>query len=298
MNWIKENKFLSGFLGVLIVGLGVLGYFVFAAMGRVATARENYTAQASDLARLQNLPLTPSKKNLDALVAQKTEAGSVIAEFQATLAAKSFPLEPMTPEQFQDQLKATKTAIFAKAAEAGTKLPPKFYLGFEAYETTPPKPEAATPLGRQLKAIEWVLNQIFENHIIEIDDKELMKRELLPEETGRKAEEPPKKGGGSAPKQKPLVVTHSFELKMKCRQPQLAGLLNAIVGPKAPLFYIPRLVQVSNEKPGVSRVDPAKATDGKPEGYFLGNEKLAVTLLIEVVDFAEPAAGTKPPAAP
>ena len=298
MNWIKENKFLSGFLGVLTVGIGVLGYFVLDAMGRVDTARENYTAQASDLARLQNLPLTPSKKNLDALVAQKTEAVNVIAEYQATLGAKSFPLEPMTPEQFQDQLKATKTAIFARAAEGGTKLPPKFFLGFEAYETTPPKPEAAAPLGRQLKAIEWVLNQVFENRILEIDDKEPMKRELLPEETGRKAAEPPKKGGGGAPKQKPLVVTHSFELKMKCRQQQLARLLNVIVGPKAPQFYIPRLVQVTNEKPGVSRVDPAKAADGKPGGYFLGNEHLVVTLLIEVVNFAEPAAGTKNPSAP
>ena len=298
MNWIKENKFLSGFLSVLTVGIGVLGYFVLDAMGRVDTARENYTAQASDLARLQNLPLTPSKKNLDALVAQKTEAVNVIAEYQATLGAKSFPLEPMTPEQFQDQLKATKTAIFARAAEGGTKLPPKFFLGFEAYETTPPKPEAAAPLGRQLKAIEWVLNQVFENRILEIDDKESLKRELLPEETGRKAAEPPKKGGGGAPKQKPLVVTHSFELKMKCRQQQLARLLNVIVGPKAPQFYIPRLVQVTNEKPGVSRVDPAKAADGKPGGYFLGNEHLVVTLLIEVVNFAEPAAGTKNPSAP
>ena len=143
-----------------------------------------------------------------------------------------------------------------------------------------------------------MLNQVFENRILEIDDKEPMKRELLPEETGRKAAEPPKKGGGGAPKQKPLVVTHSFELKMKCRQQQLAGLLNVIVGPKAPQFYIPRLVQVTNEKPGVSRVDPAKAADGKPGGYFLGNEHLVVTLLIEVVNFAEPAAGTKNPSAP
>lgn len=296
MNWIKENKFLSGFLGVLTIGIGVLGYFVLDAMDRVDTARTNYTEKASDLARLQNLPLTPSKKNLDALVAQKTEAVNVIAEYQATLGAKSFPLEPMTPEQFQDQLKATKTAIFESAAAGGTKLPPKFFLGFEAYETTPPKPEAAAPLGRQLKAIEWVLNQVFENRILEIDDKEPMKRERLPEETGRKAAEPPKKGGGGAPK--PLVVTHSFELKMKCRQQQLAGLLNVIVGPKAPQFYIPRLVQVTNERPGVSRVDPAKAADGKPGGYFLGNEHLVVTLLIEVVNFAEPAAGTKNPSAP
>lgn len=293
MNWIKENKFLTGFLAVMVIGIGALGYVVFDAMGRVDAAQANYTKQSTDLARLQNLPLSPSKKNLDALVAQKTEAVKVIEAFQTSLGARSFPLEPMTPEQFQDKLKATKTAIFERAAQGGTELPPKFFLGFDAYETTPPKPEAATPLGRQLKAIEWVLNQVFENRIIKVDGKDPMKRELLAEETGRKAEEPPKKGASPARKEKPLVVTHSFEMKMECRQEQLAGLLNAIVGPKAPQFYIPRVVQVTNEKTNVPKVDAAKPADGKLAGYFLGNEHLLVTLVIEVVDFAEPASAAK-----
>ena len=33
MNWIKANKFLTGFFGVMIIGLGGLGYFLFSAMG-------------------------------------------------------------------------------------------------------------------------------------------------------------------------------------------------------------------------------------------------------------------------
>ena len=293
MNWIKENKFLAGFLVVMLIGIGVLGYFVFDAMGRVDTAQENYTKQAAELKRLQNLPLSPNKKNLDALVAQKSEASKVIAEFQTSLGAQSFPLVPMTPEEFQDKLKATKTAILERATEGNTKLPEKFFLGFDAYETRPPAAEAAAPLGRQLKAIEWVLNQVFANHIMELDGKDPMKRQLLAEESGRKAEEPPKKSAGPARKDKLLVVTHSFELRMVCRQRQLAGLLNAIVGPKAPQFYIPRLLQVTNEKPKVLKAEPAKDADSKPGGYVLGNETVAVTLLIEVVDFAEPVSAAK-----
>ena len=293
MNWIKENKFLAGFLVVMLIGIGVLGYFVFDAMGRVDTAQENYTKQAAELKRLQNLPLSPNKKNLDALVAQKSEASKVIAEFQTSLGAQSFPLVPMTPEEFQDKLKATKTAILERATEGNTKLPEKFFLGFDAYETRPPAAEAAAPLGRQLKAIEWVLNQVFANHIMELDGKDPMKRQLLAEESGRKAEEPPKKSAGPARKDKLLVVTHSFELRMVCRQQQLAGLLNAIVGPKAPQFYIPRLLQVTNEKPKVLKAEPAKDADSKPGGYVLGNETVAVTLLIEVVDFAEPVSAAK-----
>ena len=41
----------------------------------------------------------------------------------------------------------------------GVKLPDKFFLGFSKYETTPPTPEAAGPLGRQLNAIKWIVDQ-------------------------------------------------------------------------------------------------------------------------------------------
>lgn len=299
MNWIKENKFLAGFLGVMIIGIGVLGYLLFGAMGRAGTAQESYIVQANELTRLQNLPFSATRKNLDALIAQRTEASKAIEEFQTTLGAQSFPLVPMSPEEFQDKLKATKTAVSARAAEGSTKLPEKFFLGFDAYETRPPAAEAAAPLGRQLKAIEWVLNQAFANHIVEIDGKEPMKRQALAEESGRKAEEPPKRGGMPAPKQKPLVITHSFELKMLCRQQQLAGLLNAIVGPNAPQFYIPRVVQITNDKPKVPKAGPllrdaeGKPVDNKPGGYVLGNESLNVTLVIDVVDFTPPASAAK-----
>jgi len=210
MNWIKENKFLTGFFAVMLIGLGGLGYLLFAAMGRADDASTRYTALASELDRLQNLPLSPNQKNLDALVAQKKDAVGVIAAFQSSLAAKSFPLTPMTPEEFQDKLKATKTAVLEHAAQGGTHLPDKFFLGADTYETRPPTPEAAAPLGRELKAIEWVLSQLFDNHVAELKP---MKRDPLPEESGKKAE---KKG-------KALVSTHSFELSIVCRPPMCSN---------------------------------------------------------------------------
>ena len=299
MNWIKENKFLAGFFAVMLAGLGALGYLLFAAMGSYDEATTRYNEQASELGRLQGLPLSPDKKNLDALVAQKKDAAEVVAAFQASLATKAFPLVPMTPEEFQDKLKATKTAAVERAAQGGTHLPEKFFLGADTYETRPPTPEAAAPLGRELKAIEWVLNQLFDNHVT---DLEPMKRDPLPEESGKKGD---KKGK--------LVSTHSFEITMVCRQPALAAIMNAITGPKAPQFYIPRVVRIKSEnEKGPQRVvnapapvpvpaatpnppgaAPAAATpppQNGPSQYIVGDEQLKITMVIDIVDFAEPAA--------
>ena len=79
MNWIKENKFLSGVFAVLLLGVGTLGYLLFTALGSFDEATATYNQQAGELSRLQNLPLSPNRKNLDALIAQKKEAVAVVA---------------------------------------------------------------------------------------------------------------------------------------------------------------------------------------------------------------------------
>ncbi|MCE9609769.1 MAG: Amuc_1100 family pilus-like protein [Chthoniobacter sp.] len=296
MNWIKENKFLTGFMVVMLLGLGGIGYLLFTAMGKYDAAQMEYSGKSAELTRLQKLNPSPTKKTLDQLVAQKKEASEVVADFQKSLAAISIPAEPMTPEQFQDKLKATKTAIVEKAAAAGTTLPAKFFLGFDAYEGRPPAADAATPLGRQLKGIEWVLTQLFDSRVIELgsEGKDPIKRDPLPEESGKKAEEPVKKGAGGSKeaKAKPLVTTHSFEIKMVCKQDALARVLNALVGPQAPQFFIPRLITVKNEKSTLPKTDlnPNPDKEKKSGGFILGEEKLQVTLVIDMVDFAAPPA--------
>src|SRR5437762_308926 len=52
MNWIKENKFLTGFLAVTLIGAGVLAYLMITAMGRASTAQTNYDAAAAQLLRM------------------------------------------------------------------------------------------------------------------------------------------------------------------------------------------------------------------------------------------------------
>jgi hypothetical protein len=310
MNWVKANKFLAGFFAIMVVGIGTLGYLLFSAMGHQDTATEEYSSQAAELNRLQNLPLYPNDKNLKVLIAQKKDAVEAIAAFQSNLAARQFPIEPMTPEGFQDKLKATKSAVLEKAAQANVKLveaPEKFFLGFEGYESRPPDKDAAPALGRELKAIEWIMEQLIANQAI-LTKSPPVKRDELPEEKGKKA--------AADKKNRPLVSKFPVQINVKCRQMNLANILNSLTGPKAPQFYILRMIRVKNEKDkgpprvtegaiaaaGVVPPPPVPAGVQPPAAgvpaavpaaaatYIVGEELVEAELTIEIVEFAEPAA--------
>ncbi len=328
MNWAKENKFLTGFIAVMVIGVGALGFKVFSASGALEEAESQYNTKSAAYNRLRNLDPFPSRKNLEAFEVQKAEAAQVINAFQTDLAKKEFPLEPMTPEQFQDVLKKAVTEIRTKAAASNVTLPKdKFYLGFNPYETAPPNKDATPALGRQLKAIEWVTQQILGARIVELKD---LKRAELPEEKGKggagAANRPPDRGArpgterggdragrGGRPE---LVTNHSFEIIFVTKQPQLANILNTIISPSAPQFYIPRAVRVTNQNPkgpprvvenapppvpeaapapvdpnappAAAAVVPAPATAGVGDiNYIVGEELIEVALKLEIVDFAE-----------
>ena len=312
MNWVKENKFLTGFLAVLVIGLGILGYEVYSASSAYDEAANQYTSKASEYNRLRHLAPYPDKKVLDALTAQKAEAAAAISAFQADLAKKEFPVESISPEKFQDRLKAAVSEVRAKAAEAGVRLPEKFFLGFEVYEGRPPAAEAAAPLGRQLKAIEWVVNQLIASKVTEL--RELKRPELAEEKAKTGAAKGRNERAGADRGERPgkgrqdLVTKHPFDVVIICRQNLLASVLNTVTGPKAPQFYIPRLIRVRNEKEKApSRIvqapppppppgpdvpnPPAPPAPPKPTvEYIVGEEMIEAAIRLEIVDFAEVAA--------
>jgi hypothetical protein len=324
MNWVKENKFLAGFIAVMLIGIGALGFQVLSASTKLEEAETAYTAKATAYNRLRRLDPFPNRKNLDAFEVQKAEAAQVINAFQADLTKREFPVEPMTPFKFQDELKRAVTEVRAKAAAANVVLKDKFYLGFDPYETAPPSEEAAPLLGRQLKAIEWVMLQLIAARIVEVKE---LKRTPLPEEQGkagvppaggRQADRGPRpgsdRGGGRAGRgAKPdLVTNHPFDIIFTAKQHQFVSILNTIVSPTAPQFYIPRAVRVTNQKadgpprateaaaapppadPNAPQVPATEATPAAPAApavgdinYIVGEELIEVAMKLEIVDFAE-----------
>ena len=314
MNWIKANKFLSGFLAVMLIGVGVLTFLLLSAKGRYDETAAQYETQAAELNRLQTLVPFPDAKNLEAMAAQKGEHQEAIVTLQKNLTANEFPIEPLAPEQFQDRLRETVSRVTAKANEARVGWPEKgSFLGFERYQTEPPRPEAAPILGRDLKAIELVVNQLIESRVAAVTRVE---RTPIAEEGG--GDKPARNQQNSRPaaggredrtSAAPLIKKHTFEVGVQSTQGSLVNGLNQIVRSKTQ-FFIPRIVTVANtQQVGPPRVadagdspplvDPATpATPGAPGApvaasttvrkYIVGEELIDVGLRIEIVDFVEP----------
>jgi hypothetical protein len=336
MNWIKENKFLTGVLAVAIIGGGVLGYLLFAAYGKYDEASGAFDAQSGELHRLEALAIFPDQKNLNTLKKQAGEYESRIKELQRSLEAMQLPIEPLTPAEFQDRLKAAVTSYAEKANGIHLKLPDKFFLGYERYQSIPPRPEAAPLLGRELKAIEWVLGRLVDDGVLELA---AVKPEELAEEKGEKEDKADARrpgapgiggpGGPGGPGRGPIRKS-AFTLGFVCDENTLRTVLNDIVTAKSQL-YIVRSVELksTNEKPPVRETAnaggasepaagapaPAPAETPNPANpanppaagapgavsadaaikagevtkFVVGEEKVQVTLLIEIVTFLPPA---------
>ncbi|MEO6569892.1 MAG: Amuc_1100 family pilus-like protein [Opitutaceae bacterium] len=311
MNWFKENKFLAGLLVLTLVGAAALGFLLMSAQSAFAEAQQRYDEQAAELTRLQNSAPFPDAENLKKMEALRGAHFTAITTLQKDLAAAEVPLKPMTPEQFKDELDKTVKRVAARAAELHVELPAKekFYMAMEKYERDVPKPEAAAPLGRQLGAMELALMQLLESRITEVTE---LKRETLSEEgqpagsnsSGRSGTDAPKASSGKSDA-KELVTRNSFDIAFVGQEAKFHSFINALIGSKQQ-FFIPKSVTVKNEKlEGPPRLDvsavPQPTNPNPPSGtpsteppaaskYIVGDEKLQVSMRIDVVHFSEPVA--------
>ena len=281
MNWIKENKFLTGFLALLVAGAAALVYFLMAWQGSFTEASDNYYKQAEELKRLQSLVPYPDEGNLKQMREKKDEYVAGIAKLVGELRTYEVPVEQVKPEEFQDILKKTVDAVIEKADHG--VLPAKFYLGFDVYQTKPPgSPQTAAALARELKAIDLLVNILINAKVTAITD---VKRFPIPEETDPKA---------AARKQ--LVSKVPVEITFIGEQGRLRKALDEIVS-SSKQFFILRSLAVRNEKErgpargemNVQQAGAPGADDTQKLKIIVGTEKLSVTARLEIVDFAPPA---------
>ncbi|MEI6350864.1 MAG: Amuc_1100 family pilus-like protein [Verrucomicrobiota bacterium] len=307
---LGKNKFLVGLAAALVVGGGTFGYLLFDSYSKYSGLNEQYSTLSGELTRLQALPLYPEPANLKKLDAKKDAAEEAVKTLNQQLVPLSFPLEQISPEQFQDQLRVAVSATSEKAKALGVKLPEKFYLGFDNYRTLPPKAEAAANLGRELKAVELAVNTLIESKVATIDS---VIRTPLPEEgePSKVAAQPSITVGrpaSTAPKATPLITKFPFEIQFSAEQSHFRNGLNALVK-NSKQFFIVRPVTIKNdvEKPlsraeanptpktqlatSVNPGDPAAGAVPPPAEepalhYIVGTEKVTVGLRVEMVVFA------------
>ncbi|MEQ1860033.1 MAG: Amuc_1100 family pilus-like protein [Chthoniobacteraceae bacterium] len=328
---MKENKVLTGFLIVTALGALVLGFMLFRAKSRFTEAYDDYTAKVGELQSLQGAKPYPDAANLKQIGELQMTHQMAIGELQKQLAAAELPVEPISPEKFQDNLRAAIKRVRTLAVQKNPeiKMPEKFSLGFELYESQPPKAEAAAPLGRMLAAIEAAVSELLNTAPTELVGD--IKRTPLPEEgivqKGAAQAPPPQSrpaapGGRKPADEQPLVRRYPFDIAFVARETKVRNFINKLVANKQQ-FFIPATVTIANELlTGPSKggqAAPAEPPPTPPPGdtpppppadpnapapevpvpsappteatkFVVGEEKLQVTMRIEVVDFADPSA--------
>ena len=147
MDWIHKNKFLSGFLGFLIVAAGALGYLLFSQMSAYDQTSQDYDAAVKELDRLQGTTPFPYQKSKVNLIALSKETADRVSDLQKRLSDYEPPAEraDFKPVEFQDKLRRVVDEVTQAARSANVELPAEFYMGFEQYRGTPPDAAAACP---------------------------------------------------------------------------------------------------------------------------------------------------------
>jgi len=292
---LGQNKFLIGLGAVLLIVFIGLGWMVIQSSSAFDDAATRYQAQVAELDRLQKLPLYPEASNLKVLEDQKKVAADSAVTLHQQLVPMAFPLEPLTPEQFQDQLTATVKRLMDKATQAGVTLSDKQYLGFAEYRTATPKPEAATALGRQLKCIDLAVDTLIEKKVSSIDK---ITRPPLPEELDTPQAAVAPKGGKAVPAKQELVTKFPFDIQFIAEQKAFQGALNDLSKATGQFFIIQPLSIKSQGEKAPKKADSgsdraaaiAAGAGGTPSPekmkYVLGAEKLNVTLRFDSVVFA------------
>ena len=279
MNWIGENKFLAGFIGFMVVAAGALGFLLFQQISDYSTKQADYNTKYAQLDQLQKRVPYPNEKNLDTYNNQHQELKKVIDELNLNLAKFDLPLDPgIIPQTFQKNLQSAIADATGKADAAKIQLPEKFAFGFDNYVSTLSIPAAAPALDRQLKAVQFVINELLSGGGVTSINS--VTREALPEEKqGIKA--------ASAP-----VIKEPMAITFVANWLTLRKVLNDLIQTKQQ-FYIVRLIDITTDggkDAPISKADTAKAGTEKTDGRFfpLGNEKLVVTLSLEIVNFNTP----------
>ena len=292
MNWFKENPFLSGLIAVTLFASGALGFFLYGSWSAYSEAADTYTAAIDKLHKLQNKVPYPSAANLKEVKAGLDDYKEKITALRASLSKMELPLdEKVTPQMFQDNLRAAVNAIKEKADANTVKLPDKFYLGFDRYQSEPPSALAAPQLNREMLVIESFVSRLVEYRVQSIND---LKRAPLPQEVPASAQ-----ANAAGPKNKanpqagPVLLRYPFEISFTAEQNKFRIAFNALLGSEQ--FIIVRSMSILNsETSSPSRKATESAAKNGPQEpgeinikVVFGRELVKSNLSLEILDFVE-----------
>lgn len=304
MNWLRENSFLAGLAALTVIGGGVLVFLMMQAMGHFQETSDAYAQAVQKLHALQNRSPFPNVENLEKSQLLKGQYGAELDALRARLEGMQTPLTAdISPQKFQDDLRAAVNLITEKAAAAGVELPKGFYLGFSQYANSLPNEHAAPALARQLGIINKIITDLIDFRVRSIDT---LDRLPLPEESSAApaASQPAEDNArrGKDPDSSPVGVKRQpFDLGFTAEQGKLRVAFNSLLG--SDQFLLVRNLTLENTSrvgPPISRgggSSPAPPTE-KPASpslespaaannlnVILGRELVKASMRIEIIDF-------------
>lgn len=255
-DWFKRNPFLGALLCTTAVVVLLGGYFVFSQASRLGEEQSAFEEKKMLLARLRGSKPFPNQAHFEATEKETAEAQAVLDDI-----AKSFRVDapPVAPQAFQDTLSKMVREISEAATAKGITLPEGFYLGFEAYETQPPPPEATAQLALQLRSIHAVAKTLIDSKVISLGP---ITRASLPGEEAQTEKEEVKEDNSKKRKKKkeeaPSFAMAPFDVSFTAEQTSFRLAFNRLLDISPPIFI--RLVAVANSQP----LPPAKASAEDP----------------------------------
>ncbi len=281
MNWFKENPILSSILLVCFGITSAIAYFASEASTTYSAALDSLTSQVNSLSSLQKKSPYPTDENLKIISEGKKKYAEALADLKERIFKMAPPLEPITPQEFQDKLREGVNDLRKTAQSNNIKLPEKFFFGFDEYQSQLPSPEAAPALNRDFKVVQKLLIGLLALPVEAINNLE---REAPPVTTPTPA---PKKSVETTPTPKTQILKTTFKLSFTASQDKTRAAINII--PKSDAFLIIRSLTMENTKPAApSKKDPAiPSKDKNPTSLqvLLGNESVKTDLSLEIIDF-------------
>ncbi len=319
MSWIQRNMLLTVVLGIATVAALALAVLIFMSWSQYSAISSDYDQQATELKRLERATIYPSQENVDEMERQKKEYAARLSDLRFQLSQLQMPSDPdISPNAFQDKLRATVSEIQQLAADNNVSLPEEFYLGFDIYQDTLPSRDAAPELSRQLDTAKLVVQQLIE---LGINELTYIIRQPLPVEGGEQAEPtPPQAPPGQVLQQEIMATMQTYDFGFISTPATLRAVVNAI--DRAESFVILRTllvkneVQVGPEKSAFADQGTATAAATQNTGieglfedalgtseesgtekrleFVVGAEKVQVDMQIQIVNFPNPQAAGEP----
>jgi hypothetical protein len=321
----NRNLIIAGSISAfLIAGSGL---FLYKALERNTLALNDLQEISGKLTKIESSTPSPTAENLSDLHSQKEDAKRALEHLTADLKALDLPVQEMAPPEFQKTLNERAQSLAKLAESYGILIPANFYLNFDRYSKSVPKPEVTPLLGRQLQVATLLSEMLFKTGPTELKTFERTEFDLerdpsvaAKEATAGKDKDKAKDKDKEKPKpktetQKPLLTGQSFKLQFVTRPASLREFLNNLASQKTCLL-VTRSLKVENEKqkgpakrgpegegllaagaaptPNALGGSPAENVPGVPGApvadvgqFIVGDEKIEVTIRVELVSFLE-----------